>query len=76
MVVMVVATTISGAASAIKEYFGFSYASGVVAVSALTLVLVIFGASVVRVVGSYMGLVILVTSLVIYAVGSFKGMEF
>lgn len=73
MVVMVVATTISGAASAIKEYFGFSYASGVVAVSALTLVLVIFGASVVRVVGSYMGLVILVTSLVIYAVGSFKG---
>lgn len=73
MVVMVVATTISGSASALKEYFGFNYTVGVVLVSALTLLLVTFGASVVRVVGSYMGLVILVTSLVIYAVGSFKG---
>lgn len=73
MVVMVIATTISGAASALKEYFGVEYTFAVIFVSVLTLVLAMFGAVVVRVVGSYMGLLILVTSLVIYLVGSFKG---
>ena len=73
MVVMVVATTISGEASALHEYFNFNYVAAVISVSILTLLLTMFGATIVRAVGSYMGIGILVTSLVIYLMGSFKG---
>lgn len=73
MVVMVVATTISGEASALYEYFKLNYVMSAICVSILTLVLTMFGASIVRAVGSYMGIGILLTSLVIYLMGSFKG---
>lgn len=73
MVVMVVATTISGAASALEEYFSLSYAFTVFLVGVIILALTIFGAGLLRIVGSFMGIGILITSLVIYLVGSFQG---
>ncbi|MDK7376946.1 hypothetical protein QP531_03860 [Peptoniphilus harei] len=73
MVVMVIASTISGSASAIKEFFNFNYGLSVLGVSVLTLMLAIFGERLVRNVGTLMGMVILVTSVLIYLVGSFKG---
>ena len=73
MVLMVIATTISGAASALEEYFSLNYQVTVVLVGVVTLVLTIFGAGLLRTVGSFMGIGILVTSLVIYLMGSFMG---
>lgn len=73
MVLMVIATTISGAASALEEYFSLNYQVTVVLVGVVTLVLTIFGAGLLRAVGSFMGIGILVTSLVIYLMGSFMG---
>ena len=72
MVLMAVAAAISGAASALAVYFGLNYYIGVASVGALVLLLTIFGAGVVRAASTYMGLAILVTAIMIYAVGIFK----
>ncbi len=48
MVLMAVAAAISGAASALRSYFGVNYYLGVVAVGCLVLLLTIFGAGIVR----------------------------
>ncbi len=72
MVLMAVAAAISGAATALSDYFGLNYYLGVVAVGALVLVLTIFGAGIVRAASTYMGIAILVTAITIYAVGIFN----
>ncbi|MDY3007258.1 hypothetical protein HV819_04000 [Anaerococcus sp. AGMB00486] len=72
MVVMVIATTISSAASALSDSFGFSYKISLVLISALILLMVMFGANLVRKFGAVMGILILVTSLSIYFYGSFS----
>lgn len=73
MVLMAVAAAISGAASALQQYFGFNYYACVVAVGIVVLCLTIFGASVVRMASTYMGMAILVTVIVIYGMGIMKG---
>ena len=73
MVLMAVAAAISGAASALQQYFGFNYYACVVAVGIVVLCLTIFGASVVRMASTYMGMAILVTAIVIYGMGIMKG---
>lgn len=73
MVVMVIATTISGAASALQEYFSLDYKFTVLLVGVITLLFTIFGAGLLRTVGSFMGIGILVSSLLIYLIGSFMG---
>ena len=72
MVLMAVAAAISGAASALRSYFGVNYYLGVVAVGCLVLLLTIFGAGIVCAASTYMGIAILVTAITIYAVGIFK----
>ncbi len=62
MVLMAVAAAISGAASALRSYFGVNYYLGVVAVGCLVLLLTIFGAGIVRAASTYMGIAILVTA--------------
>lgn len=71
MVLMAVAAAISGAASALNQYFGLNYYIGIVIVGALVL-LTIFGADLVRKVSTYMGIAILVTAITIYTIGIFK----
>ena len=73
MVLMAVAAAISGAASALQQYFGFNYYACVVAVGIVVLCLTIFGADVVRMASTYMGMAILVTAIVIYGMGIMKG---
>lgn len=72
MVLMAVAAAISGAASALNQYFGLNYYIGIVIVGALILLLTIFGADLVRKVSTYMGIAILVTAITIYTIGIFK----
>ena len=72
MVLMAVAAAISGAASALNQYFGLNYYIGIVIVGALVLLLTIFGADLVRKVSAYMGIAILVTAITIYTIGIFK----
>ena len=72
MVLMAVAAAISGAASALRSYFGVNYYLGVVAVGCLVLLLTIFGDGIVRAASTYMGIAILITAITIYAVGIFK----
>ena len=72
MVLMAVAAAISGAATALSDYFGLNYYRGVVAVGALVLVLTIFGAGIVRSASTYMGIAILITAITIYVVGIFN----
>ena len=69
MVLMAVAAAISGAATALSDYFGLNYYIGVVAVGLLVLTLTIFGAGIVRAASTYMGIAILITAIIIYAVG-------
>ena len=69
MVLMAVAAAISGAASALADYFGLNYYLGIVLVGLLVLSLTIFGADLVRAASTYMGIAILVTAVSIYAVG-------
>ncbi len=69
MVIMVVATTISGASSALLEFLGINYRLASILVSLIILVLSIFGASLVRKLSAIMGIVILIASLSIYIVG-------
>lgn len=73
MVLMAVAAAISGAASALQQNFGFNYYACVVAVGIVVLCLTIFGADVVRMASTYMGMAILVTAIVIYGMGIMKG---
>ncbi|MDO4977357.1 MAG: hypothetical protein Q4E53_08865 [Eubacteriales bacterium] len=72
MVLMAVSAAISGAATALSQYFGLNYYIGIVIVGCIVLVLTIFGASVVRKATTYMGMIILVTAITIYIVGIFK----
>lgn len=73
MVLMAVAAAISGAATALQSYFGLNYYLGIVIVGAMVLLLTIFGANLVRMATTYMGIAILVTAITIYAIGIFKG---
>ncbi|MDY3007259.1 hypothetical protein [Anaerococcus porci] len=73
MVLMAIASAISGAASALKEYMNFNYVVAAIMVSAIVLFLVIFGADFVRKISAVMGIVILVTAISIYIIGSFMG---
>ena len=72
MVLMAVAAAISGAASALNNYFSLNYYLGVVVVGCVVLALTIFGAGIVRAASTYMGLAILVTAISIYAIGIVK----
>ena len=72
MVLMAVAAAISGAASALNQYFALNYYLGIVIVGVLVLMLTIFGANLVRMASTYMGMAILVTAITIYAVGIAK----
>ena len=63
MVLMAVAAAISGAASALNNYFTLDYYIGVVAVGIIVLTLTIFGAGIVRAASTYMGMAILVTAI-------------
>lgn len=76
MVLMVVATSISSAATAFKNYFDFNYYLAVIVLALLTLMLTMWGADLVRKVGTVMGLGIMFTALAIYLVGIFKGTSF
>ena len=73
MVLMAVAAAISGAATALNSYFGLNYYLGIVIVGIVVLLLTIFGAQLVRMATTYMGIAILVTAITIYAIGIFKG---
>lgn len=73
MILMVVASCIAGAASALDQYLGVNYYVGAFCVGVVILLLSIFGAQLVRMGSSYMGLAILTLSLVIYFVGLFRG---
>ena len=75
MILMVVASCIAGAASALNQYLGVNYYLGALAVGVVILLLSIFGADLVRMGSSYMGLAILVLSLVIYFYGLVKGVN-
>ena len=72
MVLMAVAAAISGAASALNNYFTINYYIGVAIVGVIVLMLTIFGAGIVRAASTYMGLAILVTAISIYVIGIFK----
>lgn len=76
MVVMAIAAAISGAASALQEYFAINYKFYVVVVGMLVLSLTIFGANLVRKASTFMGIAILVTAISIYTLGSFQGENF
>lgn len=73
MVLMVVASCIAGAAGALNQYLGLNKYIGIVGVGVVILFLSIFGAKLVRMGSSYMGLAILGLSMLIYFVGLFKG---
>ena len=73
MVIMAIAAAISGAASALQEYLPINYQFYVIIVGIIILALTIFGADLVRKVSTIMGMVILVSAVGIYLVGSFKG---
>ncbi|EGY79436.1 hypothetical protein [Peptoniphilus indolicus] len=76
MVVMAIAAAISGAASALQEYFAINYQFYVVVVGMLVLSLTIFGANLVRKASTFMGMAILITAVSIYTLGSFQGENF
>lgn len=73
MVLMVVASCISGAASALQEYFGMNYYLGTLLIGLLILFLTIYGIDLIRKVSSYMGTVILILSIIIYSIGALNG---
>lgn len=72
MVLMAIAAAISGAASALNNYFGLNYYVGIVIVGLIVMALTIFGAGLVRAASTYMGIVILVAAIAIYAIGIIK----
>lgn len=73
MVLMAVAAAISGAASALRGYFGLNYYIGIVIVGILVFFMTIFGSKIVRNVSTFMGIAILVTAITIYTIGIIKG---
>ena len=75
MVLMAIAAAISGAATALNNYFALNYYVGIVAVGLIVMALTIFGAGLVRKASTYMGIAILVTAIAIYAIGIFKAPE-
>lgn len=72
MVLMAIAAAISGAASALNSYFGLNYNIGILTIGLLVMLLTIFGADLVRKASSYMSIGILVTAIIIYAIGIFN----
>ncbi|MBQ5661353.1 MAG: hypothetical protein IIW24_00840 [Lachnospiraceae bacterium] len=72
MVLMAIAAAISGAASALNSYFGLNYNIGILTIGILVMLLTIFGADLIRKVSSYMSIGILVTAIIIYAIGIFN----
>lgn len=72
MILMVVASCIAGAASAMHQYLGINYNIAAFAVGIVILLLSIFGADLVRKGNTYMGTVILVLSITIYLIGIVK----
>ncbi|MDO4977294.1 MAG: hypothetical protein Q4E53_08540 [Eubacteriales bacterium] len=72
MILMVVASCIAGAASALNQYIGINYYIGAVVIGILILFLSIFGAELIRKSSTYMGTVILVLSITIYLIGIVK----
>ena len=75
MVLMAIAAAISGAATALNNYFGLDYYIGIVTVGLIVMALTIFGAGLVRAASTYMGIAILVTAIAIYTIGIFKAPE-
>lgn len=71
MVLMAVSAAISGAASALADQLAINYYIGVVLVGAVVFALTIFGADLVRKATTYMGIGILVTSILIFTIGIF-----
>ncbi|WP_235805791.1 hypothetical protein [Ligilactobacillus equi] len=69
MVLMAVAAAISGAASAINQYFGWNYYLNIIIIGCLVLGLTVFGADVVRIASTYMGIAIMISVLIIFSVG-------
>ncbi len=72
MVLMAIAAAISGAATALNNYFSLNYYVGIVVVGIIVMALTIFGADVVRKASSYMSIGILITAIAIYIIGIFK----
>ena len=72
MVLMAIAAAISGAATALNNYFGLNYYVGIVVVGIIVMGLTIFGAGLVRKASTCMGIAILVTAIAIYIIGIFK----
>ena len=70
--VIIVGAGVSGAASALNNYFTINYYIGVAIVGVIVLMLTIFGAGIVRAASTYMGMAILVTAISIYVIGIFK----
>ena len=75
MVLMAIAAAISGAATALNNYFGLNYYAGIVTVGIIVMALTIFGAGLVRAASTYMGIAILITAIAIYTIGIFKAPE-
>lgn len=73
MVLMAVAAAISGAASAINQYFGISYYIGIAIIGIIVFFFTIFGADLVRRASTFMGLAIMISAISIYAIGIIKG---
>ena len=75
MVLMAIAAAISGAATALNNYFSLNYYVGIVVVGIIVMILTIFGAGLVRAASTYMGIIILVSAIAIYTIGIFKAPE-
>jgi Uncharacterized membrane protein len=73
MVIMAVAASVSGAASALHSYFGVSYYLTVVVVGFIVLLLTIFGAGIIRMASTYFSITILLSAITIFIFGLFKG---
>ncbi|MDO5714734.1 MAG: hypothetical protein Q4Q07_09910 [Tissierellia bacterium] len=73
MVIMAIAATISGAASALQEYFPLHYGVYVGIVGGIVLLFTVFGSDMVRKVSTILGIMILVSAMSIYIIGVFKG---
>ena len=73
MVLMVVASCISGAASALTQYFELNYYLGTFVIGLVVLFLTIFGVDLIRRASTYMGIVILVLAVSIYTIGLLNG---
>ena len=75
MVLMAIAAAISGAATALNNYFSLNYYVGIVIVGIIVMSLTVFGAGLVRAASTYMGIAILITAIAIYIIGIFKAPE-